>query len=44
MRSIILKLLENRNVWDGLFVLAIIVFFLLMVVLVSGCAKLKERG
>jgi len=30
--------------WDALFVLAIIVFFLLMVVLVSGCAKLKERG
>jgi len=29
---------------DALFLLAIIVFFLLMVALVSGCAKLKERG
>ena len=30
--------------WDALFVLAVIVFFLLMAALVSGCAKLKERG
>ncbi len=30
--------------WDALFVLAVIVFFLLMAALVSGCAKLKEKG
>ena len=30
--------------WDTLFVLAIIVFFLLIATLVSGCAKLKEKG
>lgn len=30
--------------WDVLFVLAVIVFFLLMAALVNGCARLKERG
>jgi hypothetical protein len=30
--------------WDVLFVLAILVFFLLMVALVRGCVTLKERG
>ncbi len=30
--------------WDALFVLAVIVFFLLMAALVRGCATLQERG
>jgi len=29
---------------DVIFLLAVIVFFLLMAALVSGCAKLKEKG
>lgn len=29
---------------DAIFLLAVIIFFLLMTALVSGCAKLKEKG
>ena len=29
---------------DAIFLLAVIIFFLLMAALVSGCAKLKEKG